>query len=118
MTAISAGRNHTCALLSSGAVKCWGNNYDGQLGLGDTNDRGGGANEMGVNLLAVDLGLADGVTVTAISADVYHTCALLSSGAVKCWGNNSDGQLGLGDTNKRGDGANEMGAALPVVDLG
>ena len=114
VTAISTGSWHTCALLSSGAVKCWGYNSDGQLGLGDTNSRGDEPNEMGVNLLAVDLGLAAGVTVTAISTDSDHTCALLSSGAVKCWGSNSDGQLGLGDTNNRGDEPNEMGAALPI----
>ncbi len=115
---IAAGEFYTCALEASGVVKCWGGNSLGQLGLGDTNNRGDGAGEMGANLVAVDLGLGSGVTVTAIAAGNYHTCALLSSGAVKCWGDNRVGQLGLGDTNNRGDGANEMGATLPVVDLG
>ena len=115
---IAAGYAHTCALEASGVVKCWGDNFSGQLGLGDTNDRGDGANEMGANLVAVDLGLGVGVTVTAITAGSYHTCAVSSTGAVKCWGWNGFGQLGLGDTNARGDGANEMGANLPVVDLG
>ena len=82
--------------------------------LGDTNDRGDGANEMGANLAEVDLGLGVGVTVTAITAGSIHMCALLSSGAVKCWGRNNQGQLGFGDTNDRGDGANEMGANLPI----
>ena len=115
-TAIAAGLYHTCALLSSDAVKCWGENDDGQLGLGDRNRRGVFLDQMGDNLSAVNLG--SGVTATAIAAGQYHTCALLSSGAVKCWGENGDGQLGLGDTNSRGDGANEMGDNLPTVDLG
>jgi LPXTG-motif cell wall-anchored protein len=109
-TAISTGNSHTCALLSSGAVKCWGYNDNGQLGLGDTNKRGDGPGEMGAALPVVDLG--SGVTVTAISTGDEHTCAL-SSGAVKCWGANGYGQLGLGDTNKRGDGF-EMGDYLPI----
>jgi alpha-tubulin suppressor-like RCC1 family protein len=115
-TAIAAGLYHTCALLSSDAVKCWGENDDGQLGLGDRNRRGVFLDQMGDNLSAVNLG--SGVTATAIAAGQYHTCALLSSGAVKCWGENGDGQLGLGDTNSRGDGANEMGDNLLTVDLG
>ena len=86
--------------------------------LGDTNSRGDGANEMGANLAEVDLGLGVGVTVTAITAGSLHTCAVLSaalsSRAVKCWGRNSFSQLGFGDTNDRGDGANEMGANLPI----
>ena len=112
---VEAGYQHTC-VLDVGAVKCWGENFNGQLGVGDTNDRGDNPGEMGTALLAVDLGA--GVTATAVTAGGYHSCALLSTGAVKCWGSNLYGQLGLGDTNSRGDGPNEMGDALPAVDLG
>jgi alpha-tubulin suppressor-like RCC1 family protein len=115
-TAITAGANHTCALLDNATVKCWGANAFGQLGLGDTNPRGDGANEMGANLPAVDLGA--GRTATAITAGGNHTCALLDNATVKCWGGNASGQLGLGDTNPRGDAIGEMGANLPPVDLG
>ncbi|HAB57822.1 MAG TPA: hypothetical protein DCE75_07190 [Acidimicrobiaceae bacterium] len=115
-TAIAAGYYNTCALLDDASVKCWGQNQYGQLGLGDTDDRGDGFGLMGDNLPAVDLG--SGRTATAITANSSHFCALLDDASIKCWGRNATGQLGLGDTNDRGDGADEMGENLPAVDLG
>ena len=114
--AIETGAGHTCALLNDGSIKCWGGNSFGELGLGDTNDRGTAPNQMGDNLPAVNLGT--GKTATAISVGSLSSCALLSGGSVKCWGWNSVGELGLGDTNPRGDGPGEMGDNLPAVDLG
>ncbi|HMQ27905.1 MAG TPA: carboxypeptidase regulatory-like domain-containing protein, partial [Acidimicrobiales bacterium] len=119
-TAVSAGLNHTCALLDDATVKCWGNNGAGELGLGNTTLRGDGPNEMGDGLPAVDLGT--GRTATAVTAGGRldgngngSTCALLDDGSLKCWGANNSGQLGLGDTANRGDGPGEMGDALPAV---
>jgi hypothetical protein len=98
----------------AGAVMCWGSNNYGQLGLGNTANRGDGPNQMGANLAAVDLG--PGAQAVAVVAGAGHTCALLTgagyAGKVKCWGTNSYGQLGQGDTANRGDGPNEMGATL------
>ncbi len=105
-----------CALLDNASVKCWGYGQTGQLGQGNTNKIGDGANEMGDNLTSIDLGT--GRTATAISAGNQHTCALLDNASVKCWGSGSSGMLGLGDTNNRGDSANEMGDNLTIVDLG
>ena len=85
VTAIAAGGSFTCARLSTGAVKCWGLNSSGQLGDGTITLR---KTPVGVS------GLASGVT--AITAGTSHTCARLSTGAVKCWGLNSSGQLGDG----------------------
>ncbi len=111
--AISAGASHTCAVLVSGKVKCWGSNDYGELGQGDTEWRGDNNGEMGKELLAVELG----EPAVAVTAGMNYTCALLQSGAVKCWGRNGSGQLGVGDTLNWGDGGGEM-AALPAVELG
>jgi alpha-tubulin suppressor-like RCC1 family protein len=114
--AIAAGSDHTCAILDNASIKCWGANASGQLGIGDTNNRGDESSEMGDILPAIDLG--SGRTATAIAAGGNHTCAILDNESIKCWGKNASGQLGIGDTNNRGDGSNPMGDDLPVVDLG
>lgn len=83
VAAISAGAAHTCALLSTGGIKCWGDNNYGQLGTGDTTDRLEPTNVTGLTSGA-----------SAISAGRDHTCAILTAGGMKCWGDNSFGQLG------------------------
>jgi alpha-tubulin suppressor-like RCC1 family protein len=72
--AISTGRSHTCAALSSGTVRCWGDNRVGQLGDGTETNR---SEPVPVN------GLTE---VVSVSAGNDHTCALLASGEVRCWG--------------------------------
>jgi RHS repeat-associated protein/uncharacterized repeat protein (TIGR01451 family) len=85
---IAAGASHTCSLLATGGgVKCWGHNSSGQLGDNSTTQR----------TTPVDVsGLTSGVT--AVVAGDFHTCALTTGGGVKCWGNNSNGQLGNNST--------------------
>jgi alpha-tubulin suppressor-like RCC1 family protein len=61
--------------------------------------------------------LGTGRTATAIATGNYHTCALLDNASVKCWGKNSDGQLGIDNTTRMGRTTGSM-ALLPVVNLG
>lgn len=112
---VAVGWSHSCALLWSGKVKCWGNNESGQLGLGDVRTRGANPWGMGANLPAIDLGT--GRTAEAISTKGFHTCALLDDASVKCWGYNR-GMLGIADDVHRGIEPGQMGDNLPSVDLG
>ncbi|MFN3217003.1 MAG: hypothetical protein ACE367_10945 [Acidimicrobiales bacterium] len=114
-TAITAGVFFTCALLDDATTKCWGRNTTGQLGAGDVEHRGDQTGEMGDALLPVDLG--GDRSVAAITAGGNHACALLDDGSLRCWGGNSNGQLGYGDIDSRGDAGGEMGDALPAVDI-
>ena len=115
-TQVATGYYVSCALLSTGAVKCWGDNTYGELGLGDSAARGYTTGQMGSNLPAIDLGQQR--SALAISAGAFHVCALLDTHQIKCWGDNRSGNLGLGDTHKRGTSGAQMGDGLPVVDLG
>ena len=93
--AIAAGESHTCALLDTGEVQCWGDNYVGQLGNGDSAEvRKNGQTRVYFTPVTVT-GLSG---VTAITAGGSHTCALLDTGEVRCWGINSSGRLGSGSS--------------------
>jgi alpha-tubulin suppressor-like RCC1 family protein len=115
-TAISVGYFHSCALLDNSTIKCWGQNFNGELGIGNSKSRGTAVGEMGDMLPIVDLG--SGHNALSLSVSGSHSCALLETFTVKCWGKNYNGELGYGDTSSRGDNINEMGDFLPTVGLG
>jgi len=98
---ISAGGDHTCGITTGGAALCWGSNAVGQLGTGGV----GGSS-------AVPIAVSSGETFKRISAGTGssfkavgfgHTCALTTAGAIFCWGDDSDLQLGRGQATG-GDG--------------
>jgi alpha-tubulin suppressor-like RCC1 family protein len=115
-TAVYVGPIDSCAILEGGAVKCWGENSFGQLGLGDLVRRGQGEAAMGDGLPPVDLGA--GQRAVALALGESASCALLEDGMVKCWGDPYQGATGHGDIEVRGGSPGTMGDNLPAVDLG
>jgi len=84
---VALGLDHTCAVLSDNTLKCWGSNANGQLGIGSADtERATPVSPTGL-----------GATVADVAAGYSATCALLVGGQVKCWGQNSYGQLGAGN---------------------
>ncbi|MBI3775911.1 MAG: hypothetical protein HY273_10235 [Gammaproteobacteria bacterium] len=88
---LTAGAQHTCALSNVGTAQCWGYNLYGQLGNGSTTSS---------NTPVTVTGLSG--TVTMLTSGFGHLCALISTGAVQCWGYNLYGQLGNGSTTNSG----------------
>ena len=84
--AVSAGVGHSCALLSTGEVDCWGSNAYGELGDGTTTDS---PTPIRVTVIT---------DAVAVSASEQQSCALRASGVVMCWGMNLGGSLGTGST--------------------
>ena len=114
--AIVVGGFHSCVLFEDERMKCFGNNDFGQLGYGDTNNRGDEPNEMGDNLTFVDVGTNYGVK--QITAGVFHTCVLLSNNQVKCFGKADLGEIGSSNSSSIGIAPDQIGDSLPFVDLG
>jgi len=104
VTAITAGSSHTCALITSGLMKCWGDNSWGQLGDGTTDQRSTPVDVIGLSSV-----------VTAITAGGEHTCALTEGGGMKCWGHNNQGQLGDGTWDQRSTPADVVGLTSGVT---
>lgn len=112
----ATGIGHTCAILANGAIRCWGSGFSGQLGYGNTNSIGDNETPASAgNVPALPIGLPPGTQATALALG-FMSCALYETGDVLCWGPNSAGELGQGNTNQIGD--NEFPATLPAIDLG
>ena len=92
-TSITAGRDHTCALITDGTIKCWGSNTNGQLGTGDTS----------YQLSATPRQVSGITNATTVSAGAMHVCAVVDNGAVKCWGAGAKYRLGLASSYGQND---------------
>ncbi len=124
---LALGGSHTCAIVTDGKIKCWGEGA--YLGLESTSNRGDDASDeshaMGTALPYVDLDHTDpetAATVPFVASQIAvgerHTCALSTTGQVKCWGYTPVLGLGLSSDTNVGDSAGEMGPQLPYVNLG
>ncbi len=102
---LSARGGHACVVTTSGGAKCWGSNFEGQLGGGPTGARAAASDVVG---------LTSGVFAIA-AADGAHTCAIVTGGGVKCWGANVSGQLGDGTTTRRFEPVDVQGLPWPAV---
>ena len=95
---MTAGSGHACAILDTGQLRCWGYNGYGQLGQGNMDDS------------ATAPGRPPSRSTSARAAPrsrsppaSLHTCAVLDTGQLRCWGSNGYGQLGQGNTDAIGD---------------
>lgn len=86
---VAVGLSHSCAITTSGALKCWGLNTNGQLGLGN------------LTASTTPKTVNAGTTYSKVAVGSDSTCAISSSGALSCWGNNNYGQVGDGTTTSR-----------------
>lgn len=111
--AIDAGEGHTCARFEDDVVRCWGKNWNGQLGY---------ANTAAMQLLGDDElpnpldGIMLGDVPTQLSIGSQFGCVRFASGQLRCWGANGRGQLGLGNMNIIGD--DEHPSTAPMMFLG
>ena len=98
MIQLFVGVRQNCGLTSTGGVKCWGFGGEGSLGNGSSNDRSVPTN------VILGKGLTDplaGVIHLSTTSVGLSTCVQNQEGRLLCWGSNSQGQLGNGDTTNR-----------------
>jgi len=105
---ISAGLNHSCALIMTGGVKCWGQNDLGQIGSDPA--------PVALSQLPLDV-INLTADVTKVAAGGSRTCAVTSEGAAQCWGVNTHGELGDGTTANRWWPVDVAGLGSSVTDV-
>lgn len=115
VTEISVGEDHSCALLSSGQVRCWGYNNYGRLGDGSTTTTATGTTVVAVGQSSGGTPLSG---VSKLASGGRHTCALLTSGGVVCWGFNDRGQLGNDTSSLSGNTAEYSTTPVNVLAVG
>lgn len=86
---VAAGSGHSCGITTTGVTKCWGSNYDGEVGDGS------------VTMRTSPVTVVGGDTFETLYGGYAISCGITSGGTAKCWGNNSYGSLGDGTTTDR-----------------
>lgn len=106
---LTLGRTHACALLEGGIARCWGEGRFGALGLGNTNIVGDDEFPSDVppldlsNLVAIAASDGDSPRGFADPRHGHHTCAMLATGELYCWGDGQLEVLGTGTSDIIGD---------------
>ena len=93
VTSLCAGGSHTC-VIQGGVVKCFGDNSQGQGGFAQ-----------GAARIATPVQSLPGFVAKDLACGQFHTCAISGVGAIKCWGQNQNGELG--------DGTADMKSSVP-----
>lgn len=101
---ISSSWEHSCAVTKTGGLKCWGSNDYGQLGSGTTLE-----SHVPIGVVGLDSG------VQSVATGRNSSCALMNTGGVKCWGLNSNKQLGDGTTAEKHLPVDVMGLTSGVI---
>jgi cysteine-rich repeat protein len=112
---LSSSQNASCVAFDGGTATCWGEDSFGALGLPQVtsvqNHLGDEPADAASLLPSIDIGHDE--LVESIATSGNHTCAILKTGRLKCWGRNNSGQLGIGTTDDViGDSESEMGDQL------
>ncbi|AZZ37705.1 hypothetical protein CIK05_13165 [Bdellovibrio sp. qaytius] len=85
-SSVSTSNNTSCAITTTGILKCWGENDNGEIGDGSTANR------------TLPVTVDSGTSYASVSMGGDHTCGVTTAKVAKCWGLNDHGQLGLGTT--------------------
>jgi alpha-tubulin suppressor-like RCC1 family protein len=111
------GGAHTCAVLKSGKVACWGSNNHGQCGIGESSDNVGGLTNEPLPVVNLDPNDPN-ARALQVSAGAEHTCALLAEGGrVTCWGAGGAGQLGYGEDDDRRAPRGDVAIGEPALQI-
>lgn len=89
-TTVSAGATHTCGIMVDGTLWCWGDNSAGQLGLASK-----------ISQSSPTSVTVPGLGWSQVSTGLVHTCAVATDASLWCWGEGSDGELGVGSSEDR-----------------
>lgn len=90
---VAVGQNHTCAITVSNEIRCWGDNYAGQLGAPSPSC---GSRDCSPTPIAVQCPANESCRFRSVAAGFDHTCAVDTNGKAWCWG--EDGTLATGES--------------------